>query len=330
VQPVATGAVSAGHAARYDGVDFKRYQNAVLRVDSVLGELYWRVQVGERVGADDYIAPPAMLSREADSSEENWSLSTYLTTQDVDRAFGKRLGLARPLGVGPNQPYPGGVGKVTALLTVVFFALGIAKCASAPEAEKLRRQFTVPPAGSIKPPMVDPTLGVVPSSDPGAAAGAAGSGDAPAEPPGTVLFSDKFRLDGGHNIAFDLSADVSNSWLYAAIDLINDDTGAVVSFDTSIEYYSGYDSDGSWSEGSTSDHQVIGAVEPGTYLLRVAAPHGGTGDTGFRVVVHEGVFRWLWFLVGFGVLAIPFGLVAVHAVAFRRKRWENSNLDERR
>jgi hypothetical protein len=198
----------------------------------------------------------------------------------------------------------------------------------------------VPPIGSIKPSTVDPALGVVPSIDPTtpttptAAAAAAGSGaggdTAPTEPPGAVLFSNKFRLDGGQNIVFDLSAGVSNSWLYAALDLVNDDTGGVVSFDTSIEYYSGYDSDGSWSEGSTTASQVIGPVEPGTYLLRVEAQHGGTGDLGLGIVIHQGVFRWLWFGVGLGVLAIPFGLVAVHAVAFRRKRWENSNLGELR
>src|SRR4029079_3257858 len=41
---VATGAVTAGHEARYGGVAFKRFQVATLRVDSVLGEFYWRVE----------------------------------------------------------------------------------------------------------------------------------------------------------------------------------------------------------------------------------------------------------------------------------------------
>ena len=324
VQPVATGAVQAPLDAIYDGVTFKRFQSAELRVDSVLGELYWRVQAGERVSSDDYIAPPAMLSREATKSEENWSLSTYLTPHDVDKAFGKRLSLPAPTGVAPNQPYPAGVGKVTALVAVVFFAVGIGKCASAPEAEKLRQRFAIPPLGAIKPSTVDPTLGEVPSTDP--AGSAAGTSAAPADPPGAVMFSDKFQLDGGRNLELDLSAAVSNTWMYAALDLVNDTTGDVVSFDTSIEYYSGYDDEGSWSEGSTTAHQVLGAVEAGTYLLRVEAQHGGSGDLGLGIVIHQGVFRWFWFWVGFGVLAIPFGLVGLHARSFRRKRWENSNL----
>jgi len=38
VQPVATGAVSVGLDAKYDGVTFQRFQSTELRVDSVLGE----------------------------------------------------------------------------------------------------------------------------------------------------------------------------------------------------------------------------------------------------------------------------------------------------
>ena len=49
---------------------------------------------------------------EASRTEETWSLSSYLTPRDVERAFGTRLGLPAPIGVGPNQPYPGGVGRV--------------------------------------------------------------------------------------------------------------------------------------------------------------------------------------------------------------------------
>src|SRR4029079_13163592 len=130
VQPVATGAVEVGMGAKYRAVTCRRFASAMLRVDSVLGEFYWRVQAGERVESEDFIAPPAMLSREASPGEENWSLSTYLTPREVQRAFGQPLSLPAPVGVAPSQPSPGGVGKVTALAVVAFFAMGIAKCAS--------------------------------------------------------------------------------------------------------------------------------------------------------------------------------------------------------
>ena len=354
VQPVEAGAVSAGIDARYAGVRFKRFQIATLRVDSVLGEFYWRVEAGERVESTDYIAPPAMLSSEASRSEQTWSLSSYLTVQDVDRAFGKPLGLPSPIGVGPNQPYPGGVGRVTALVAVTFLAVGIGKCASAPDAEKLRHHFAVPATSATPRPAIDPTLGVVPSADPldvvraigaggaggsGDSAGSAGAGSGSASPSplpggdlagaeaqGAVMFSDRFQLDGGRNVAFELSAGVDNNWLYAAVDLVEEATGKVVSFDASIEYYSGYDGGESWSEGSRTADQVIAPVDRGSYVLRVEAQHGGTGDVDLGVVVRQGVFRWLWFWIGLGVLGVPFTLVGFHAARFRARRWENSNV----
>ena len=343
VQPVATGAVSVGGNAKYDGVSFRRFQGAELRVDSVLGEFYWRVQAGERVHAQDYIAPPAMLSIEATKSEQNWSLSTYLTTKDIDKAFGKPLGLPSPIGVGPNQPYGAGLGKVMALVTVAFFAVGIGKCATAPEAEKLRQHFAVPmnagkpmskpsvDSSGLPTPVPTPVPPPTPAVDPTdpTATPAAGSDTASAEAPGDVKFSNKFQLDGGKNVVFDLSADVSNNWVYATLDLVNDDTGSVVNIEKTIEYYSGSDEDGSWTEGSNTADEVIGPVEPGTYVLRVESQHGGLGDVDLGVVIRQGVFRWIWFWLFFGVLMIPFGAVAVHALRFRRRRWENSNVGAR-
>src|SRR5205807_948539 len=82
VQPIAVGAVEddSGHGGvKYDGVRFKSFQRSSLKVAEVVGEFYWRVEIGERVAAEDYIAPPAMVSSEASAKETNWSLATYMT-----------------------------------------------------------------------------------------------------------------------------------------------------------------------------------------------------------------------------------------------------------
>ncbi len=328
VQPVAIGAISQQGRVHYGGVAFEHFQRAQLRVDHVLGELYWRVQVGETVHSDDHIAPPAMLSREANAQEENWSLSTYLTASEVERAFGKPLGIPRPIGVAPNQPYPAGIGKVTALVAVAFFAVAIGKCAGTPGPEKLRARFSVPSVSAAPRLRVDPALGSSlrgPSLD-RALTELAQPPATPEEPAGTVAFSDKFQLEGGKNIEIELATDLRDSWLYAAMDLVNDETGSVVSFDKALEYYSGVDSDGSWSEGSNRGREVLGPVEPGTYLLRIEAQYGGTGDKDLEVIVRQGVFRWIWFAIALGVLMIPFGLVALHAHTFQKRRWQDSNV----
>jgi hypothetical protein len=331
VQPVATGAVTLGYNVRYDGVQFQRFQTAELRVDSVLGELYWRVQAGERVSAEDYIAPPAMLSREVSANEQNWSLSTYMTRDDVRAAFAqddkanrKALELPVPTGVAPNQPYGGGIGKVTALVVAAFLALGIGKCASSPDTQKLYHRFTVPMNPGRPAPSFDPLAGLPSSS---ATSSSPDGAAAPAE--AAVAFSDRFRLEGGRNVAFRLSANVSNNWVYAALDLVNDDTGAVRSIDKSIEYYSGTDGGESWSEGSTTEQAVIGPVEPGNYVLRVEAQHGGPGDVDLGVEIRQGVFRAGTFWTMFGLFMVPFAFVGFHAISFRKRRWENSNVGAR-
>ena len=105
-QPVAPGAVTQIAAGcEYDGVTFRAFATAPLRVDQVLGEMYWQVQAGEQVESEDFIAPPAMLSLERTKSEETWSLSTYLTPAEVAHAFGGGDGLVlgAPVGVGANQ-----------------------------------------------------------------------------------------------------------------------------------------------------------------------------------------------------------------------------------
>src|SRR5262245_19463497 len=127
--------------------------------------------------------------------EQNWPLSTYMTPRAVRAAFGKPLTLPAPVSVAPNQPYGGGIRKAWALVTAAFFAVGIAKCASAPASEKLRQHFTVPMNAGTQARASDASAwppNAAPPSDL-----LAGSNAAPAEAPGAVMFSNKFQLDGG-------------------------------------------------------------------------------------------------------------------------------------
>jgi hypothetical protein len=204
-----------------------------------------------------------------------------------------------------------------------MFAVGIGRCATAPATEKLRQRVTVPMLGAR--PVIDPSIAsAVAASGSASGSGAAAGGDATAEAPGTVVFSEPFALEGGKNVAFYLSAPVRNSWVYAALDLVNEVSGGVNSFDATVEYYAGVEDGEAWSEGSTSEVHVIGPVEPGSYVLRVEAQHGGAGDVDLGIVVRQGVFRSAWFAVFLGVLAVPFALVGVHARRFHTRRWQNS------
>ena len=82
--------------------------------------------------------------------------------------------------------------------------------------------------------------------------------------------TDVFQLKG-HTSDLELTttADVNNNWIYLNYALINQDTGQAYDFGREVSYYHGYDSDGSWTEGSHTDRVAIPSVPPGNYYLRV-------------------------------------------------------------
>ncbi|MBI3866007.1 MAG: DUF4178 domain-containing protein [Planctomycetia bacterium] len=119
-KPISAGSVkTSGKTARCDGRTFKIFQRALATVRHVLGEFYWKVEIGEEVAATDYIAPPESLSVEITrppagddatagqpaAREVNYSLATYMPHAEIEQAFGVK-GLPRPFGVAPNQPSP--------------------------------------------------------------------------------------------------------------------------------------------------------------------------------------------------------------------------------
>ena len=64
--PLGAAEVTASRHARYQNRTFRGYSRVVGRVDSVLGEFYWAVAVGDKAELDDFIAPPEGLSSRVD------------------------------------------------------------------------------------------------------------------------------------------------------------------------------------------------------------------------------------------------------------------------
>ncbi|MDQ3368365.1 MAG: DUF4178 domain-containing protein [Myxococcota bacterium] len=315
VQPVAAGAVEVV-PVRYDGVTFELFQRSDLRVDVVLGEFYWQVTAGERVVSEDYIAPPAMLSCETTKTEQTWSLSTYLKPAAVQRAFGTvPIGAPVPQGVGANQPYPlHGIGKVGAAVTLALFAVGIARCSGAKHVVRHTHTTQIKPADLLAPapPAGLPMPGEVPP---------------PPDAAQNVVFSEPFELAGGKNIEITLDAALSNNWAYVAVDLVNEQTGALVSFDKNLEYYAGHDGGESWTEGSQHARQALAPMEAGPYVLRLESQTGDRSGTNLTATVRQDVFRLTHFWVALGLLGLPFALIAFHAYGFKKRRWANSSTE---
>ena len=306
VQPIAPGAVElTPNGAKYERVKFPLFASATLRVDTVVGEFYWQVKAGETVTGDDYVAPPAMLSREASGEEENWSLSTYMKIAEVKRAFGGELDLGSTTGVGANQPDP--MRAATTPLTLGFFALvvlGILFAAMAPHELKFSQTIAVPVT----------TTGESPNA----------------------FFSDPFALEAGKNIQFKFRSPLDNDWGYVVASLVNVASGDVVTVDAAMEHYSGVDEGESWSEGDIDAEKVVGPVPAGQYVLRVEGQRGnmttapvelGTPPAptlDVQTEVRQGVFRMRYLWLAFGVLGVPFLICGIYSYSFEKRRWSNS------
>ncbi len=306
VQPIAVGAVEElGDAVRYDRVKLKLFATAPLRVNTVLGEFYWKVTAGEQVFANDYVAPPAMISKESSGSEETWSLSTYMKVADVEAAFGDKFtDISTPTGVAPNQPDPTrGVATPLTLAFIALIALGILFASMAKPTVVYERAVTIPGGIAVTPEVTANNPDPVPSN---------------------VFFSEPFQLVGGKNVELGFHAALSNNWAYVVASVVNTATGTVYTVDANMEAYSGVDEGESWSEGNPAAREVIGPVDPGAYVLRIEMQQGGAMDVPLNVRVRQGVFRGKYLGWALLALGIPFLFFGIYTYTFERRRWTNS------
>lgn len=124
VRPLSPGEVNLKKkTAKWKGRRFAHFQSGKAVVDCVLGEVYWKVAVGDAVSTDDYVDPPHMISVEEDRKERNVSLGEYVGADEVREGFGVEPVMPRPRGVAPNQPNPHGASEKRWWILAGSFAL---------------------------------------------------------------------------------------------------------------------------------------------------------------------------------------------------------------
>ncbi len=279
---------------KYNGRSFKIFQDAPATVEYVKGEFYWRVEQGERVRAIDYISAPMMLSQEATSNEVNWSAGTYMTNAEVEKAFGVK-DLPKPWGVGPNQPFTGQFYYTWALLPLLLlFVVAI---------------FMIPFTG-MSSRVLDQSITLPPMAN-------------PTTP--QVAFSQPFDLKANRNVKLSASAPVSNSFVELDVDLINEQSQEIESVTIPIEYYTGTDSDGAWSEGGQSQDATVSSLPGGKYTLRVEGTwQNSTQAMPVAVRVEQNVVRGVNFICALIVLLIVPIVGIFRKIFFESARWKDS------
>lgn len=299
------GAVEIGYDDRpkYRGRTFQLFDASTAEVIGVWGEMYWRVQVGETADTADYVAPPAMLSRETTSDEINWSLGIYQTPAQVRAAFGTKQRLPSPSGVAPNEPFRHRhAARVFLVIAAAFLGLTCARLGMADKRVVLEDRLTLeePPAEAIPPEMQGNVMPM-------------------------IVFSEPFMLRGSENIEVKIGMDVNDSWAFIAADLVNETTGEMWSFEKEVSYYSGVEAGEYWSEGKRSTTHHLPAVETGRYVLRLEVQQPAANV--YRAVdvrVRQDVFRWRHAL--YALLALLPGLFfAIWKASFESRRWSDSD-----
>jgi hypothetical protein len=110
---------SAGTQVTWHGRNFRIRNRNYARVEYVLGEVYWKCQVGETTSVADYTAGRDVLSREGSKSEVRWSFSTPVPKPVLEKAFGIKLQQVRLASSGGGGSSPTAI----ALIVLAFIVL---------------------------------------------------------------------------------------------------------------------------------------------------------------------------------------------------------------
>ena len=279
----------------YLGQPFPHFQTAAAQVSYVLGEFYWRVQVGESSQVSDYISPPLILSRECTEKEVVWSIGEYIEPKTLWEGFQLKTPIPPKIGIAPSQPSPlvaqaRGIWKI--LLIFFLVALFIQALFLLFSANKLvyQDQMAFHLADKEK-----------------------------------ARVTEVFELTGRpSNVVIKSKATVDNSWIYLNLALINEETGNAYDFGREISYYHGYDGGESWSEGGTSDEAVLSSVPPGRYYLRIE-PDAAASSINYSIQVYRDVPSWSFFFMAMGGLAVYPLFYWWRRRTFEYYRWSESD-----
>ena len=281
-----------GDTVYFAGRSYQLFAKGTAKVDGVLGEFYWKVQRGEQAEVADYIAPPHIISGETYSglAEVTWSHGQYITRKVVEDAFAVK-DLPAPEGVYLNEPNPFAkkwmeIRWIFFLTLPILFLVGVFSMPNGVELANSSFVFQRPPPppsaptptprpGSLwdkinklqqsipsPPTSPSPARPVLPASTPVT--------PTPAIDPQPTLVTPHFQLTKtGQRLEISADALVDNSWLDLDMDLVNAKTNESIPAPLEVSYYHGYDSDGSWSEGSQTASVALPAVPAGEYFLTV-------------------------------------------------------------
>ncbi len=277
---------------------FEVFNRGKAEVTFALGEFSWQIKIGQKVKMHDYISPPFMLTVEEEDQELQISISEYVPFNEILIGLKdiSNLNLSIPWKTTPNQinPYLENWPKIRNVWLMGLFSLcflGFIFNELQPKPEIYSQKIFENAATGNIPEVISSTFEIKSSVG---------------------------------NVGTSLYSPLSNQWAEVDIELINEDTGDSYPVQTGVEFYSGSDYDGAWSEGSRSSQAIISHVPAGRYHAEISA----LSDKPIPYIslkLQRNVSMWMNFFIALICISLYPVWCIWRRRSFEMSRWENSD-----
>ncbi|MCG7630024.1 DUF4178 domain-containing protein [Epibacterium sp. MM17-32] len=279
---------------KFRGMWFKYYETSTSEAIYVAGEFSYRPQIADRVTTVTVVAARAALHFSRTGQEDEVEISTYVTPAEANDAFGTDLGL-RPSGVHPEQPLRKGPNH--------DFLRRLWLCGAG-----LCLLLALILSGGRGSTVLNTTYAV---------------NDLPVEVPFAVATANQL-------VEIELSGPVNNSWAYFDMEVTGPEDDPLFGIGRGIEYYTGSDKDGRWSEGNRTARVRFRPETPGTHALFLdlseagnwPATAPGTPIREVSLTVREGLTSGSWALRSGLFFIALFALMTARQVLHHARRWQ--------
>ena len=318
---IAAGDVSSSmDAVRYHGEKFERFSVGDAVIECLVGEWPWKVDPFDRNAVAEFVAPPLLLGRETSEGELDWTLSEHIPRAEVAAAFPTAT-LPPPSGVGAAEPFRhAAVFKIWRWAMLALVVAFTAKCTFASDRLVLDQIISLPARAES-----NQATGFTVTDRLSARPVESFPPPEPGQP--MVVTTEAFDLAGGKNVMVEAHASVDNAWIFAAAEMLNEESGDLQPFSLEVGYYHGSDGGESWSEGGNVTDTRVSAMPEGPTLIRLEIERDPADlkPVELNLRVTEDSPNPLYLFIAMLLLSLfPLATWAMKS-GHERRRWENSD-----
>lgn len=305
------------------GDDYLLYARYRAELLNVVGEFDWNILDDETLTIEEYIHPPRMLVNEKNSFQNDWYEADYLDKQELVKAFALPVGsLPNPSGTGAIQPNEFATSwtsalPLTLLALVTAIMIHIVNISFRP-AGRVHQETLL--SGALLAP-VD-SLAVRSAAEQRVVDSIRIAQEKLI--PRTVR-TQSFTIEGPTAVDIEFKANVDNTWVEFSTELVNEQTNQRYIFTEAVEYYHGYESGESWTEGGTENSATLSKIPSGRYHLEITPYNQYGQELSFTVVVGQNTSLISNVLLIIGLLAIYPIYLLISRNRFESTRWSQSD-----